>query len=662
MSRTIYLNGVLIVLMLAIGCTTKNSFDPVGGRDAEVDAAEDTTDTSEPDTAQPDVAEDVPEDTPAPDVGPMGTCESDDDCTATKECVTARCGDDGYCAWEVTDGFCFIRNVCHPVGTANPSNECEACDPAADAQAWTVREDGAECTGGDACLTGNTCQAGECQTGEAIDCDDGDPCTDDSCDPALGCVHDNAQEPNACDDGDPCTVNDVCGADGCAGVARDCNDDNVCTDDSCDGESGECVNAPNTAACDDGDACTDGDVCADGECGPGPAPNCDDGNICTIDGCSAFAGCFHLPAESPCCIGEDSVCDDGNPCTNDLCDPEGGDCIYENNTAACDDMSACTDNDTCSEGECGGTEITCNDGNGCTEDFCDPLRGCQTRDLNAIACDDGIECTVQDMCVEGACVGNDEGCVCVPEFAEVANRMNTVQLGANGRPGQGLDVDGDPDTCSPSNDCDGGIDNALGVLAGIVNPPLAESVMDGSVNLILEYTGYGENPFALALHQAGLAPNNRDCNVQAQTCDWLVTDDLLDPDTCDRLVTLDATLDGNQLTAGGPGTIFPFSLPLGDAVIELTLYEVTLVGTVAERNGRVATSQLVLGGAVRRSELVEALGALDPESLPVPPETIAQILDIVVQDDVDTNNDGEPDAASIGIRLDGIEANITGVQ
>ena len=653
--------GLALCAALALtGCKTDQPFDPTGGRDADTADTGDTRDARGTDAT--DTGRDAPEDTPEPDTGPMGTCTSDDDCAGDKACVLGTCGQDGYCVWTVADGFCLVNNLCWAVGTANPAAACEVCDPGADPQGWTARANGDACNGADACLGEGTCQDGACMPGAPIDCADEDPCTDDRCDPDTGCVHTMTAEPRDCDDGDACTSADTCSADGCAGIPLDCDDDNGCTDDRCNPDTGACENPPNTAPCDDGSACTEGDTCADGECVPGAPPNCDDGNICTIDGCNTRAGCFYLPTQSPCCIGENSVCDDGNPCTSDLCDPEGGDCIYEFNTARCDDQTMCTTNDRCAEGSCGGTPVVCQDGNGCTEDYCDPGRGCRTRPLDGVDCDDGIDCTTDEVCVQGACLGNDDACACVPEFSPVANRMNTVQLGTNGRPGQGLDVDRDAQTCSPSNDCGGGIDNALGVLAGIVNPPLGDSVEMGSVNLILEFTGYGQNPFSLALHQAGLDPGNPDCNVQAQTCNWRVTDDLLDPDTCDRLVTLPATLDGNRLSAGGPGTIFPFSLPIGDAVIELTLYEVQLQGMVSERNGRVASMSVVLGGAVRRGELIDALSALDPDSLPVPPETIAQILNIVVRDDVDTDGNGEPDAASIGIRLDGLQANIVGVQ
>jgi hypothetical protein len=45
-----------------------------------------------------------------------------------------------------------------------------------------------------------------------VNCDDGNPCTIDSCSPE-GCVH----APVNCDDGNPCTV-DSCGPNGCVHV------------------------------------------------------------------------------------------------------------------------------------------------------------------------------------------------------------------------------------------------------------------------------------------------------------------------------------------------------------------------------------------------------------------------------------------------------------
>ena len=80
---------------------------------------------------------------------------------------------------------------------------------------------------------------GPCE-GEKPDCDDGDPCTADTCAPEQGCIHEAL-----------------------------CNDDNPCTNDTCDGEGG-CIfeDAPDTLICDDGYACTSDGACAGGQCIP----------------------------------------------------------------------------------------------------------------------------------------------------------------------------------------------------------------------------------------------------------------------------------------------------------------------------------------------------------------------------------------------------------
>lgn len=71
---------------------------------------------------------------------------------------------------------------------------------------------------------------------ETLVCDDGNPCTDDSC-VAGECVSENNTDP--CDDGDPCTEIDTCSDGTCVGAAMDCDDGDECTLDDCDG--GDCV-------------------------------------------------------------------------------------------------------------------------------------------------------------------------------------------------------------------------------------------------------------------------------------------------------------------------------------------------------------------------------------------------------------------------------------
>jgi hypothetical protein len=76
------------------------------------------------------------------------------------------------------------------------------------------------------------------------DCDDGNPCTQDSCDPATGtCVHTPVPDGTPCNDGNPCTQNDTCINGACVSTPVNCDDGIACTQDSCDPASG-CVHTP----------------------------------------------------------------------------------------------------------------------------------------------------------------------------------------------------------------------------------------------------------------------------------------------------------------------------------------------------------------------------------------------------------------------------------
>jgi hypothetical protein len=51
---------------------------------------------------------------------------------------------------------------------------------------------------------------------------------------------------------------------------------------------------------------------------------------------------------------------------------------------------------------CECVSVSCNDGNGCTDDGCDPTTGCVYAN-NTSACEDGNPCTVGDACSGGTC-------------------------------------------------------------------------------------------------------------------------------------------------------------------------------------------------------------------------------------------------------------------
>ncbi|MSP93463.1 MAG: hypothetical protein EXR79_17005 [Myxococcales bacterium] len=320
---------------------------------------------------------------------------TDDSCDPAKGCTgvpnTTPC-DDG--------NACTLNDVCKNGTCGGGSGGCEDNNPCTDdacvAGKCQNAYNAAECSDGNACTTSEKCSGGKCVSTGKLFCDDGKLCTDDGCDPKLGCT--TAAKTGACDDGDVCTSQDGCAGGVCTGTKKVCDDGNACTDDSCDSKLG-CVAKANLAACSDGSQCTTGDACSNGACKAGVAANCDDNNKCTQDGCNAGNGiCVHQDTGA-------ATCDDKNACTDDTCHPVLG-CGNVNNAKPCDDGNPCTAADACKSGSCaGGPAVVCDDKQLCTDDSCDPKKGCMFAN-NTKVCDDGIACTQGDACANGNCVGN----------------------------------------------------------------------------------------------------------------------------------------------------------------------------------------------------------------------------------------------------------------
>jgi hypothetical protein len=97
-------------------------------------------------------------------------------------------------------------------------------------------------------------------------CDDGNPCTVDSCGGST-CTFTPLPTNSACSDGSACTVNDACNASGkCTGIATVCSDGNPCTSDTCNPVTGACAFPPSDGPCVDNDVCTTGEHCVGGAC------------------------------------------------------------------------------------------------------------------------------------------------------------------------------------------------------------------------------------------------------------------------------------------------------------------------------------------------------------------------------------------------------------
>ena len=319
-------------------------------------------------------------------------CDDGDPCTVADQCqdsyclgteVPCDCQADGDCA-ELEDGdLCNGTLVCDTsnlpylcvvapeteVVCPEPEGEFAfclqaACDPTSGECSFVPRHEGFLCDDDDACSVNSKCTEGTCSGGSPVNCNDGNGCTDDACDPGVGCFHVSAE--GKCNDGDVCTTDDYCAESVCVGgPALACDDDDVCNGtESCNPQVGCTVGEPLT--CDDGDWCNGTEYC-DSKigCVGGQALDCNDGNPCTDDSCSPETGCENMPGENQ--------CSDGNVCTT---------------------------TDLCLNGECSGAgELDCDDGNPCTDDSCLPDEGCAHSPVapccgNQVveegeACDDG---------------------------------------------------------------------------------------------------------------------------------------------------------------------------------------------------------------------------------------------------------------------------------
>ena len=158
----------------------------------------------------------------------------------------------------------------------------------------------------------------------AVDCPSTDSCLIGSCSGEGQCEYTDicCQSDTACDDGNPCTVdscvNQHCensATPDCCASSLDCEDDDICTLNVCTGPGGTCFFPEldgcchSSAECDDEVACTS-DQCLDNVCAHINQccvndADCDDGDdICTVDDC-VDGFCDYAPTGlDGCCLSQ----------------------------------------------------------------------------------------------------------------------------------------------------------------------------------------------------------------------------------------------------------------------------------------------------------------------------------------------------------------------
>jgi hypothetical protein len=396
-------------------------------------------------------------------------CDPDDHlkrCKRDKDCPKGH-----YCADDSDDGDDHRGNghdkhdhhhgdkggVCRPrdIDDGNPCT-VDSVDKGvvkhAPAPAGTSCEDGNACNGRETCSG----QA-QCLPGTPPPLSDGNPCTLDSCDAALGVRHSPVAAGTSCADQDACDGAETCDASGACrdGVPLDLDDHNPCTVDSCQAATGA-VHTPLPAgtSCADADQCNSAEACdGSGQCRSGAPSTSDDGNPCTIDACDPLGGVTHPPAPAgtscddgnPCnghgaCNGAGSCVDaappnldDGNPCTADSCDPATG-VKHEPvaNGSACGDTNPCNGSEACTDGVCQlGVAPALDDHNPCTEDRCDAATGVEHLPVpvdtpcgDADACNGTERCSADAQCQAGSPAALDDGNPCTVDGCDAATGVS----------------------------------------------------------------------------------------------------------------------------------------------------------------------------------------------------------------------------------------------
>lgn len=229
---------------------------------------------------------------------------------------------------------------------------------------------------------------------------------------------------------------------------------------------------------------------------------------------------------------------------------------------------------------------------------------------------------------------NKEEMVCQPacegfEFGGQALRAITLRIPPTGNAGDGQDVDNNPATCAPAGNCSGGIDNALGSLAGLIpgdglNTALQAAVTNGDINIVLALSDFANGTQTVSGFTAQLDSPAGCTNINsgAQICRYSVDGATFYPKTCRPRsnIEIPVTVAGLPATpatisGGGPGSNLALNLPLfGGVPIQLTARNLKVSANIAHSAGVITTASGSLGGAVSHRELKSAIKNL-PEGL-----------------------------------------------
>ncbi len=285
-----------------------------------------------------------------------------------------------------------------------------------------------------------------CLPGDPVDLDDGITCTVGRCDELADAVVQDCSTCECCGNTGSCSTEPApaCSAWVCSALhtcalipapqGEGCDDGVGCTGpDTCNGQ-GQCVGAPDDAACDDGAFCTGQERCLPGD------PGAD------------VRGCL---------LGAPPAIEDDLPCSEDACDEEADRVVHDTSGCLCDSDDDCETTSCmrsrCEEGLCAFELLEigegCDDGVDCTVgDVCDGAQRCVGRP-DPVRCDDGAFCNGQEQCLPADPRADGGGCV-EGEVPEIDDGIDCTQDGCDEEEDQIVHEDQDCE-CEGDDDCEG---------------------------------------------------------------------------------------------------------------------------------------------------------------------------------------------------------------
>jgi Dictyostelium (slime mold) repeat len=407
---------------------------------------------------------------------------------------------------------------------------------------------------------------------ENVSCDDNNPCTTDSCDPATGqCAHVAVSAGTSCGDHSSgvCDAADFCDgfgvcqpnhvADGtiCGGVDGDCEIEDTCLAGVCHDNgvkpAGTACGDPGSSQCDAADTCN-----ASGFCLANLAPDgsaCGDAGSECVNADACLSGACHdngfKAVGTACGDGSSGACDQADSCDG------SGSCRVNHladGTACGDAGTECINQDTCASGACHdngfkAAGIACGDGSSgaCDNaDSCDGSGACQSNHVaDGSPCGDaGTECTNADVCASGACHDNGykaAGTACGNPASGQCDGADSCDGagGCNARNAAAGTPCNDGDACTKADAC-----NGSGSCSG-VGDPICSTCIDNTAPVVSPtVVASPADPLALGTGTVTVAASFTDSPDQTRTCtiDWgdgsapdagaVVEPTATDPGTC----------------------------------------------------------------------------------------------------------------------------------